>query len=255
MCPIVPEKIVCSPIVAEKIEIVGPSGVQRGPDSGSGDVADGSGGQAAMSVSVVAAVVLADTAGGYSDVGVASVVECAVHLKAHPLLQAVVDHRSDNGHFAAVCRLFLDDRSDGEDPLPAFGSVGDAVFPSEPAKTFFAEIDEVLHRLVRIVTEGDVVTLGENSPFGIGTQRSIGGEEFFRIFMKAVTHLIEKNHTCLPWDKGDAYETIGRSETMQKIESTHAFASQVDPSSLGSAQHTKKKSVGPGECVSPLLQL
>ena len=92
MCSIIPKEVVCSAGIAEKVEIVGSGGMQGGSDRGGGDVANRCVGEAAVAIGVVATVVFPNPTGGHSDVGVASVVECAVHLKAHFLLQAVVDY-------------------------------------------------------------------------------------------------------------------------------------------------------------------
>lgn len=126
-----------------------------------------------MPVGVVAAVVVADPAGCDADMGVAAVVEGTVHLQTHPTPQAVVDDGGDPGHLMPVGRLFLDDGGDGEDGLPVRGLVGEARRRRDPGKVLSAEIKEIIDDLSFVVSERDVVTVGEDSSLGVGAKPGI----------------------------------------------------------------------------------
>ena len=119
-----PAEVVCAPVVFHEVEVFGTGGIEGGMDGGEGDVAHWGGGESPVFVGVKGRAVGANPLGGDLDVGVAAVVEGAVHLEAHFQGDAVVDHGGDFGHLLGSGCFFLDDGSDGEDPLPCLGAPG-----------------------------------------------------------------------------------------------------------------------------------
>ena len=138
-------EIVCTSVIFYKIEVFGAGRMEGGIDGGKGNVTDRGVGEPPVFVGVKCRPVGADPLGGDFDVGVAAVIEGAVHLEAHFEFDAVVDYGGDLGHLLCVGGFFLDDGSDGEDFLPRFGIPCAEVFLCQCFVPFFTETRQHPH--------------------------------------------------------------------------------------------------------------
>jgi len=219
------------PVIFHEIEVFRAGRIQGGVDGGDGDIADRGVGESFVFVGVEGAAVGLDPLMGDAGVGVAAVIEGAVHLEAHTTFDAIVDHGSDLGHLLTVGGFFLDDRGDGEDLLPGFGLPGAEGLLGEGLVAVQAEAGQHPYHPFFMQMEGDMIRVGEDARFGKGAEPAVELFQLRGVHVQLLRQLFEEDDRGLSGNERHRGEMASAGdEPAEKFQAIDPFFTEINPS-------------------------